>query len=62
MTRKNVFEKIPVARSSEENVLFKVSLQVRLKILFYNTFYKSSTKLILLIFIKEKKKQVVWSN
>ena len=60
MTRKNVFEKIPVARSSEENVLFKVSLQVRLKILFYNTFYKSSTKLILLIFIKEK--QVVWSN
>lgn len=54
MTRKNVFEKIPVARSSEENVLFKVSLQVRLKILFYNTFYKSSTKLILLIFIKEK--------
>ena len=60
MTRKNVFEKIPIARSSEENVLFKVSLQVRLKILFYNTFYKSSTKLILLIFIKEK--QVVWSN
>ena len=54
MTRKNVFEKIPIARSSEENVLFKVSLQVRLKILFYNTFYKSSTKLILLIFIKEK--------
>lgn len=55
-------KKIPIARNSEENVLFKVSLQVRLKILFCNIFYKSSTKLILLISIKKKKKQVVWSN
>lgn len=55
-------KKIPIARNSEEHVLFKVSLQIRLKIVFYNIFYKSSTKLILLISIKKKKKQVVWSN
>lgn len=51
-----------IARNSEEHLLFKVSLQAQLKIFFYDIFYNSSTKLILLISLKKKKKQIVWSK